>query len=222
MFPLFSPRSWLLSLKSNFCKTYLLTAAAMELRLKNLTIAFITTISLSGGLRAQEIKSEVGLLTHSLEIRDSEQLPACIYTSSGTPSRGDSGSVSGSVSQNQYNVWMNLPGEGWRRVCLREEIMFDMLEYLTSKCEKEWQTKGLPRRFHGAPSLTLEKNHCRIKLTVHVDAEYDPAFPRFEEPCIWGDKPDFSSCVDDPTWFPWPSKCTSHAVSLCLGSIGVS
>ncbi len=178
----------------------------MGSRLRNLTIVAIA--SLLRGLRALETNSELSLLTSSLEIRNFEPLPTCIYSSSIVQSA--------SGDEHQYIVTLDLTGEGWTKICNSRPTMRDSWQSIRYRCEKQWRKHGLGRRLEGPPHAELDGKVCRMTITVRADPQRDLGFPNFEQPCIWKHKPYPTSCAEDPTMFPWPLECQSYDVRLQL------
>ncbi len=147
---------------------------------------------------------------HSLDIRNSEPIPTCIYTAD------EAGGSERTGREHHYAITMTLPGEGWRAVC-SSSFVEQLWTQVKSRCEAEWTSSGLRRFFLPPPYATPMGNYCQLEFRVQAMPEQEPKFPTFEHPCIWEQKPEFSLCgIREPTLFPWPSRCSVSRWRECL------
>ncbi len=166
----------------------------MGSRLIKLTI--IAIASFVGGLSA---------LTHSLEIRQSQQLATCTYktSKSRTPN----------PQKHDYVFSINLPGKAWESVCSEPPVMDWVLQALRYKCHSEWDRKSLHKFLRYIYKAVPQEGQCHLRMTVRVtQPKQDLGFPIFEDDCLWDEKPRFPSCELNPEDFPWPSTCFNAEV----------
>ncbi len=169
----------------------------MGSRLLKLTI--IAIASFTGGLRA---------LTHSFEIRQSQQPATCTYKTTKFKHYPTGG------TNHDYVFSIYLPGTAWVQVCT-EAAMNPLLEAVKSRCHEIWGRQGVHKFIRNPHKAVLEEGQCHVSITVRVmRPKEDYGFPIFEDDCIWDRKPDFPSIGLDPENFPWPSMCFNAEVGI--------
>ncbi len=178
----------------------------MAFRPKSLII--IAMASFLGGVRALDTDSKLSIPRHPLEIRALPLPPTCHYSASISTVSPDA------PPDHRYEVDLNLPGEEWLQVCESRDVMEGVLRLVASGCEDGWNRKGLGRDVVRNVDAKLHDEYCRLKIVVRGDGQLDKGYmyPDFDLGCIWLQKPDLSSCVGDPTSFPWPSRCSNYDV----------
>ncbi len=153
------------------------------------------------GVHALERQPETGL--PRLESRQALRA-LCEYTASKIEAP--------SVTENEYNFSIDLPGTGWKTIC-HQSVMKPILETIELRCLEVWEEKGSLRVLEKLDA-SLSKGMCRISFKVIAEPEWDQAFPKFEDDCILAPKPE--PCAINSRHLPWPSECSLVTVGLCL------